>query len=1187
MRRQDVTFRITKINKRAVAVAICALTGSTLSVTSHADQFLGSTFPSSVTIGLGDTQKSGDRFYGDISSAACGGVALSPASVDVGAPTNCSPTSGVLDNTTFITRSSVVKPNEFGQVIGSETHHFGLGVSVGAINPGTPGQVITLLASPPVLVSLEPGSASGPAGPDNVGVAIRLSAGEANFYGGNKVTGSTQAATINVLGANVEFNGNVTGDVSLFSTGTVFRDTVNGDINIQTGAGATLDRNANLTGNLNFLSNNGVFTFAGGNAVTGNVVATGVNSSVKFSGSAMVTGAMGAAGSPNAPIGAVMVDASGAFVRLNTNSGDTVVGELAINAPQAVVQVNGRLIGNVNVNGQASRLDLLNRSSAPADVANAGMRGTLDFGTVGAGSLAVGGSGSLRVGDNVDLSVGSDPGTQLSISNANNATLIFSGNSTVSGQLGTARSEADAFNRIWAGADSSVVTFANDVYLANPPGAPQAYEGQLRTGGGTVNLQGSLFGDLVIGSDNASPRPLAVANYAGYGDSSAVGTFSNNGTVNIADGKTVSGSITTNQTGTGTLNFLGSSNYAGLTATQPGQIGTVADKLSSVAFNSETAKATTTIRNHVYANQVAIGSGSNETTAILIRSGEVGDTTRMILGDNLALANANTTLNLDSTFGTSGTAPALLNFAKDAATGRLSNQNTVRAQTGNLVTNGATMNFVVDAGATESPTGNIAAETSSQLQTTNITVDNQEKYNIVYLGSVRNDQAFSLVTGTSTDLSELDEQSLIGESRRLRDNSYILNSKIRNGSIELLVSRSADEYIEKSNTRGEISNPAALRLGQMGALGSDTPTPAYSSDIQLVFNQLDIDQWGFGNNEANLATQVRRLIPVVNGSDLYSALSATSAALSAAGERLAVLRGDSPMGGLDGNGRSLGSNQTGWVKVLGGSGKGKSIDGYDGFKTDLYGLSLGLDTLISNGVLGLMGHVSKSTIKQENFRAGDSADLESLGMGIYATQEYGPVYVEASLLFSNHQLDGRRAAAINRVANSKVDYKHSSARFSTGYRIALDPNGRSVITPLLAIEYGKINQPAYMETNAGDLGLAVDSRVIKLTRGSIGFRLSTEVETSLGVFYPDLYAVYNTTSGLTNAETSVVASYIGDYDKQRFTTLGVTPKKNSYTVAGGLRYATGRHSELQLGYRFDGGQNLQSHQTSVRAAWAF
>jgi hypothetical protein len=73
------------------------------------------------------------------------------------------------------------------------------------------------------------------------------------------------------------------------------------------------------------------------------------------------------------------------------------------------------------------------------------------------------------------------------------------------------------------------------------------------------------------------------------------------------------------------------------------------------------------------------------------------------------------------------------------------------------------------------------------------------------------------------------------------------------GDLVVKFDRIADVYVTRSNTSGHFSNPAANRLAALGVAGT-----GYTEDMQTVFNRLDIDQWGYGNNEANLATQAKR-----------------------------------------------------------------------------------------------------------------------------------------------------------------------------------------------------------------------------------------------------------------------------------------------------------------------------------------
>jgi outer membrane autotransporter protein len=356
--------------------------------------------------------------------------------------------------------------------------------------------------------------------------------------------------------------------------------------------------------------------------------------------------------------------------------------------------------------------------------------------------------------------------------------------------------------------------------------------------------------------------------------------------------------------------------------------------------------------------------------------------------------------------------------------------------------------------------------------------------------------------------------------------------------------------------------------------------------MQLVLNKLDLDQWGYGNNQANLDTQVKRLAPIANDSAAQAALASTTSVLNSVGERLSVLRGDVAMAGLDGNGRQMGSDNTGWVKVLGTNSSAKSIGLFDGYKVTNSGLVAGADAKVGDGVVGGSFSYVTSSISQQDFRLGDTGKMNSGTLAIYGTQEYGDVFVDGALAFSKHSLDSKRVTALARVAQADVDLNQTTLKLTAGYRIGIDGSQVNVLTPMLSVEAANLKQKAYTESGADALSLNVDSKTSTRTRTSLGLRFNTTIEGSNTTFYPELMVAMNRNNGTSN--TNVVAHYMGDSSAEKlFTTNGVVLPKSSYTLGAGLRFATSKSSEMQIGYRFEGGHGLSSRSAQLRGAWSF
>lgn len=1001
-------------------------------------------------------------------------------------------------------------------------------------------------------------------------------AGDAYFAGNNTVNGSAKANSFNINGDRSTFNGEVvaTAAVTVNGNNNTFNSTVTADkvdlygdrtafagnvtvtngLNFQNGVTASMTNGADITGNVNMGGNDATLRLSDTSNITGNVTGTGTdNGSLVFEGSGVVTGQVGA-------IKNISVLGNKALVQLNTTSGNTQVNALNITADQAAVEVNGKLTGNVNMNGHYSKLELLDRNGTAAGGAN-GMNGVLDFGMYKSNQALVApdtyGKGTLEVGNNVNVKFSDDPTAGIKLTNADNATVVFAGNSTVTGDLGSADStKHNTPYKIYAGAGTSTVTFNGHVFV----GAGNLNVGPSNT---TVKLNGAtgdavaLTGNLVFGT--GTPVSVEGQAYTTYGDGGVNGTWGNAGTVELADGKDITGSITTVTNGTGNMKFMGSSAYAN-------NIGTQALKLNSVVFNAAATSATSTITGNVWASEVTIGNGTNTTTATLT-AGEHQ------LGDKLTLAGANTTLNLLGATTTKNTDGTLSNA--DAST--------VTVGGNGIVTNGATLNFAVNAGNVAAHTGAIIAPTQgSIIQTTgSLTMNGNEKVNVTLLGSMRDGQTIKLIDAVSTNSNALNAATLV-------DNSFVIDTATSRvgGDLVLTASRTNNQYIAKSATTGHFSNAAALRLGTLAANGdtSNNPGTNYTSDMQTVFNKLDLNEWGFGNNEANLAKQMKRLAPISNGSIAQSAFDAGILALNTMGNRMASLRADKAPVGIAG--AEVEGRDGQWIKLVGNNSKQNAKGDYDGYSANTSGLVWGADTRIDkDALLGVGLSATNTRVSQSGFRSGDSNSITSYeiaGYGAYQfTEEF---YGEGSLSYARHNITGSRTTALDRVAKADYSANQLTGRLGIGYRFVLD--NKQTLTPMLNLESSSLSSGAYTETGADALNLKLNSQKFTRTRTSLGLRYLSENTTDAGTVYrPELTAAIYRDGSSTTKDT--VAAFQGDLTGNTFSTTNAVLGRSGYNLAAGVSILNSKTSLVQLHLGYDHREGFSSTSARIKARWDF
>lgn len=1049
---------------------------------------------------------------------------------------------------------------------------------------------------------------SGAATVDGTGGQINVTSGSLTVTGATSLTGT--AASINVGSGAATFNGTTsitTGDVNF---------TGNGTVNFNQAASFT---------NLNYAGNAGIVNVASGKNITATAITTTTNGTGTLN-------MLGGTQTVNATVGAntlglnlVTAGADSATTNF-TNTAAVYANKLEVTGNGAV-NLSGGLVGNLSYtnnvaseNGTvtvAAGKDVIGTVTTGSNgVNNAGSQGILTMaggtqqvsGAIGSSTAALktinagvasattslngmvyadtvlfssngtvvlngtnsgnaigglkgtanlnSGSGTLRIGDAVKLTTGA---AGIQFANANNATLTFDGSSTVTGVVGGNTAGNSTFNTINAGAAGKLVTFSNDMTVGT---------GNLNVSGtGEVDLNGNLNGALSYNAD---------------------------GLVKVADGKSISGVVTTATTNTGTLNYLGGT-------TLNADIGTSGLKLKAVNFNTATNNVTQDISHNVYATDVTIG-GTTGTTATSLQNAtgvydyagatqvsiftggttaninNVGSTGAIAIGGNLNIANATTAVN----FGI-----AHVNVA------------------GNVVTNGGAMSFTVNTNditnAGTVANNSVSAGSGQVAATGALTMTGAEKVQVNYVGSLANAGAYTLIaTGSGAGAFDLGNET----AGKVSDNSFSIDTSVRQATAAdvtaLRATRVSDlivvadrtagatyaanqNYIQKAGTVGDYTNNAGIVLGGIAAAGTQT------GDMVKVIQMLEIDSFGYGNSAANLATQVKRLAPVANASVTRSALAASGLSLNALGVRMSALRGGTQVSSNDAvqSGLSSGDaviNSGVWLKALGSTTSQNKQDAYDGYSAKLSGLAVGADKQVSSDlVLGLALGLTRADVDQEDFRSGDTTRINNTQLMGYGTYDITPaLYVEGALSYARNTYANKRAAAVGRTATADFNGTQLGARIGLGYGI--DLGNKTKITPMASVDFTHLNQDAYTETGAGAINLNVASQSANNTRFGLGARLTRDYDAGTTTYRPEVSLNWYQDSNAANND--VVSSFVGGGSS--FVTPGASSSnRSSVNVGLALTVVSNKTTSIQVRYDLDKSSGYTAQTGSLVARWEY
>ena len=181
----------------------------------------------------------------------------------------------------------------------------------------------------------------------------------------------------------------------------------------------------------------------------------------------------------------------------------------------------------------------------------------------------------------------------------------------------------------------------------------------------------------------------------------------------------------------------------------------------------------------------------------------------------------------------------------------------------------------------------------------------------------------------------------------------------------------------------------------------------------------------------------------------------------------------------------------------------------DAYKYDSFSVLAGADYRVSDAfVLG--GAISYSDTHSDYEQSLGNVKARTVGIAGYGTYYVDTWYVDGFLAYGSVDYDSTRnilipsnnptARAINTSATAKPKGDQWSASIGVGRSFDMAP---ITVTPTARLGYIWVKNKAFTENEPNDgLGLTVDSRTIKSLQTAIGGKLSTVVNSSVGVFVP-------------------------------------------------------------------------------------
>jgi outer membrane autotransporter protein len=405
-----------------------------------------------------------------------------------------------------------------------------------------------------------------------------------------------------------------------------------------------------------------------------------------------------------------------------------------------------------------------------------------------------------------------------------------------------------------------------------------------------------------------------------------------------------------------------------------------------------------------------------------------------------------------------------------------------------------------------------------------------------------------------------------------------------------------------ATTYGRLTNYTILTAtggvtGAFSSVTSDAPllTPylTYTADavgLSLVRNDISFASLAATRNQAAAAAAVEA---GGFGSTLYSALVVQTTAGAQqgydalSGEMFASLP-TILLSQSDQTRRTLTDRMTApsdargvWGEAIGSWASFDGTSGIAGARSQLGGLTIGVDDTISGWRLGVAGSYEQDNIDiaDRASRAKDQAE----GASLYASRTSGPVAARLGASYAWHRIDSSRSEAFPGFSD------HTTVGFDAGTAQAFGEVGYTwtshgaSVEPFVGISYDEISTQSAKEAG-GPAALAVAGQSKGVVSTRVGLRTAAELTNPNG---PDvsLHGSVTWRHAADNFANSAKVSFEGT--GQAFVVSGLPVAQDAAEITAGISAKAGAHGRIDLSYSGEIASRLQDHGVKLLASWTF
>ena len=245
----------------------------------------------------------------------------------------------------------------------------------------------------------------------------------------------------------------------------------------------------------------------------------------------------------------------------------------------------------------------------------------------------------------------------------------------------------------------------------------------------------------------------------------------------------------------------------------------------------------------------------------------------------------------------------------------------------------------------------------------------------------------------------------------------------------------------------------------------------------------------------------------------------------------------------------------------------------NGYESKAIGTLVGLDRQYENALAGFAVGYARADIDSNNTNS--KTELDALSAGLYVAYQPSDIKYEAGSVYTLGMSNFERETPLNSIAIAEDVFSHTFSNYiGASYKMSCK-NEQISFTPNAKLAYTYFTQESYSESNAGDLGLNIDSFNNDIITATIGVKAEYQYNDQLV-----LNGLMSYKYDIVNDAPTVEASF-QSLGSTPFETTGMDIDKSAIEIGAGYNYRLNDKLETFLDYSYEKRSDMQSHNLTL------